>query len=294
MRTKNIFIILTLLFLALTVKVFIFPGASQWITAAIMAVTAVVLALTYISAIRPISILASGMDLLKGQDYASRLAPVGQYDADNLVAIFNEMIQRLKDERMRLQEQETFLSLLIEASPVGIIIYDFDGNVSLMNPAAEKLVHGELSEAIRTVPQGKNITLRLGDDSIFRVSRLFFMEMGFKRSFVLVESLTEEVSHAERDAYGKVIRMISHEVNNSMAGMKSLMETLAYALESDKEMCELIDSCHERCTSLSRFITSYANVVKIPAADTKPHDLNAILYPQMGAISGSHLLYMYD
>lgn len=72
--------------------------------------------------------LANGIDLLKGQDFGSRLAKVGHKDADRLVEMFNSMMQSLRNERLRKHEQNSFLSLLIEASPMGIITCDFDGN----------------------------------------------------------------------------------------------------------------------------------------------------------------------
>ena len=252
MRATIIFTLASMLSCALAAESLLFPATPQWMIAATATALILCLIFLYIAVVRPMKTIANGMDLLRGQDFSSRLSKVGQPDADRLVEMFNTMMEQLKQERLRQHEQNAFLSLLIEASPMGILIYDFDGNLTMMNPAAERIVHGELAEAIKTVKPGERVTVRLGDNSIFRVSRLWFMEMGFRRPFVLIESLTDEVRRAEKDAYGKVIRMIAHEVTNSM----------------------------------SRFITSYADVVKMPEAHLVPCDINECLRRQIPFLEG--------
>lgn len=286
MRATIIFTLASLLSCALATECLLLSATPQWMIAATATALVLCLIFLYIAVVRPMKTIANGMDLLRGQDFSSRLSKVGQPDADRLVEMFNTMMEQLKQERLRQHEQNAFLSLLIEASPMGILIYDFDGNLTMMNPAAERIVHGELAEAIKTVKPGERVTIRLGDNSIFRVSRLWFMEMGFRRPFVLIESLTDEVRRAEKDAYGKVIRMIAHEVNNTMAGVKSLLESLADIMAEESDMHELIASCHERCNSMSRFITSYADVVKMPEAHLVPCDINECLRRQIPFLEG--------
>ncbi len=140
---------------------------------------------------------------------------------------------------------------------------------------------GELAAAVATVKQGETRTIRLSDTRIYRCASLTFMESGLRRPFILIESLTDEVYRAERAAYEKVIRMIAHEVNNSMAGIKSLLETLADIMADDDAMTELIGSCHERCISMSKFITTYADVVKLPQPRLAPCNLNDTISRQM-------------
>lgn len=65
------------------------------------------------------------------------------------------------------------------------------------------MMKGELAEAVQKIKPGSTDTVRLGDNSIFKVSRLWFMEMGFRRPFILVESLTDEVYRAEKKPTAK-------------------------------------------------------------------------------------------
>lgn len=86
--------------------------------------------------IKPLDTIGNGMDLLREQDFSSRLTPVGQKEADRIVLVFNRMMEQLKDERLRLREQNHFLDLLVSVSPMGLIILTLDGHVSMINAAA--------------------------------------------------------------------------------------------------------------------------------------------------------------
>ena len=112
---------------------------------------------------------------------------------------------------------------------------------------------------------------------IYRCSRLTFIDRGFAHPFILIESLTFEVIKAEKKAYEKVIRMIAHEVNNSFAGISSTLESINEVLETmsdTDELQEVMKVCIERNMSLSKFITNFADVVKIPEPQLSLVDLN--------------------
>lgn len=297
MRNNLVFLLLAADIIALAIATLLFPATPRWLLAAMLFLAALLLGYAYISIVRPIKTLTLGMDLVNSQDFSSRLAKVGHPDADKLVGMFNRMMDSLKNERLRRHEQNSFLELLIESSPMGIVVFDFDNRMDMINPAASRLLShgqagqclgrrlcempGELAAAVATVKQGETRTIRLSDTRIYRCASLTFMESGFRRPFILIESLTDEVYRAERAAYEKVIRMIAHEVNNSMAGIKSLLETLADIMADDDATTELIGSCHERCISMSKFITTYADVVKLPQPRLAPCNLNDTISRQM-------------
>lgn len=254
----------------------------------------IVLFYFYWKVIKPLHSIASGMDLLREQDFSSRLAPVGQAEADRIVEMFNRMMNQLKNERLRLREQNHFLDLLINVSPMGVIILTFDGQISMLNTAAlrflgytsaEELMGKQLeeldtplAEEVVRLPKDTTDTIRLSDAKIYRCSRLSFVDHGFAHPFVLIESLTTEVVKAEKKAYEKVIRMIAHEVNNTTAGITSTLETVEDALETLEEetgdLREVMKVCVERCLGMSRFITNFANVVKIPEPSLEQVRLN--------------------
>ena len=98
------------------------------------------LAVFYRKIVKPMSTIGSGMELLREQDFSSRLSRVGQYEADRIVNVFNRMMEQLKNERLRMREQNHFLDLLIQASPMGVVIMTLDGEVSQLNPMAVKML----------------------------------------------------------------------------------------------------------------------------------------------------------
>ncbi len=213
----------------------------------------------YRKTIRPYDTLIGGMELVKDLDLTTRLAPSGQHETDIIVRTFNDLLNRLRSEHLRLEEQYTFLNLLIEASPMGVIQCDLDGNTTSMNPAAREMLSPSIEEAIHTLPLGETTTVRIpGGPQLFRISHLSFPDRGFQHPFFLIESLTSEIRLAEKAAYERVIRMIAHEVNNSVAGIIG-------SLTGDEA---------ERLKALSSFVSRFAEVVKIPQPQLQLCDLS--------------------
>lgn len=95
---------------------------------------------------KPLEAVENGIYLLREQDFSTRLRPTGQRDADMVVELFNSLIDTMKSERLKNMEQESFLQHLIEASPSGIAICDFNRRIVKCNPAYSRMVNDEHSE----------------------------------------------------------------------------------------------------------------------------------------------------
>ena len=297
MKLKSLFCILAfLLAVVWAVLLFIATKENGWrfyLIEGLITLTLVYLIYFYRKVIKPLNSIAGGMDLLRAQDFSSRLAPVGQREADRIVQVFNRMMDQLKEERLRLREQNHFLDLLISVSPMGVIILTLDERISMANKASlefmdegeeENLIGksmdeltGTLAEELKRLPKGATETIRLSNSRIYRCSRLSFIDRGFAHPFYLIESLTADVMKAEKKAYEKVIRMIAHEVNNSVAGITSTLDTVNGALQTmdnTEDLQEVMKVCIERSFSMSRFITNFADVVKIPEPQLEEVSLN--------------------
>ena len=297
MKLKSLFFILAfLLAVVWAVLLFIATKENGWrfyLIEGLITLSLVYLVYFYRKVIKPLNSIAGGMDLLRAQDFSSRLAPVGQREADRIVQVFNRMMDQLKEERLRLREQNHFLDLLISVSPMGVIILTLDEKISMVNKASlefmdegeeENLIgksmhelNGTLAEELKRLPKGATETIRLSNSRIYRCSRLSFIDRGFAHPFYLIESLTADVMKAEKKAYEKVIRMIAHEVNNSVAGITSTLDTVNSALQTiddTEDLREVMKVCIERSFSMSRFITNFADVVKIPEPQLEEVPLN--------------------
>ena len=297
MKLKSFFFILAFLLIAVwIILLFVATQENGWkfyLIEGIVTFSLFYLIYFYRKVVKPLNSIAGGMDLLQAQDFSSRLSPVGQREADRIVSIFNRMMNQLKEERLRLREQNHFLDLLISVSPMGVIILSLDERISMGNKAALESVDegteedimnktmddlsGSLAEELNRIPKDSTVTIRLSDSRIYRCSRLSFIDRGFAHPFYLIESLTSEVMKAEKKAYEKVIRMIAHEVNNSVAGITSTLDTIDDALQTiddTEDIREVMKVCVERSYSMSRFITNFADVVKIPEPQKEEVHLN--------------------
>lgn len=300
MRLKGFFFILVLLLLVIA-GFFIYlvgklPPLYFYIAEGMVALTLLYLIIFYRKIVKPLNTIGSGMELLREQDFSSRLSLVGQHEADRVVNVFNRMMEQLKNERLRLREQNHFLDLLINASPMGVVIMTLDNEVSQLNPMALKMMGTRYEEALgkklpdidsplaaglAAITKGETETVRLNDSNIYKCTHSSFIDRGFHHSFFLIESLTDEVMKAEKKAYEKVIRMIAHEVNNTTAGITSTLDTVEQALSETGDMediCDVMRVCTERCFSMSRFITRFADVVKIPEPHRTLTNLNDLAF----------------
>ena len=297
MKLKSFFFILAFLLIAVwIILLFVATQENGWkfyLIEGIVTFSLFYLIYFYRKVVKPLNSIAGGMDLLQAQDFSSRLSPVGQREADRIVSIFNRMMNQLKEERLRLREQNHFLDLLISVSPMGVIILTLDERISMANKAALEFLDegteedimnktmdelsGSLAEELNRIPKDTTVTIRLSDSRIYRCSRLSFIDRGFAHPFYLIESLTSEVMKAEKKAYEKVIRMIAHEVNNSVAGITSTLDTIDDALQTiddTEDIREVMKVCVERSYSMSQFITNFADVVKIPEPQKEEVHLN--------------------
>jgi PAS domain S-box-containing protein len=244
-----------------------------------------------------LDVLRSGAQLLNDSDFQSRFHETGQTELDALVRVYNRMADHLREERTQLQEQHYLLARILAVSPSGIAILDFDGRIDFVNAAAERLL-GLTAEALRgralaevdaplarelaALAPGEARVVALWGGRRVKCHRGSFVDRGFPRSFLLVEELTEELRQYEKAAYEKLIRMLSHEVNNSVGAVGSLLHScLNYAPrlppEERRDFETALRVVIDRSGRLGDFMRSFAEVVRIPAPRRQPCDLRELL-----------------
>ena len=252
----------------------------------------------------PAHLLATGAELLAERDFGTRFRPVGDPEMDRLVEVYNAMADRLREERLKLEEQHFFLEKVLAASPAGIVTLDYDGRVSEANPSALALLQlgsgqavgrpaGELpsplAAALAALPVGESRLLPLAGRRRLKCSRAAFFDRGFPRTFFVIEELTEELRASERAAYEKLIRLISHEVNNSTGAVVSLLDSCrAYAgalpPAEREEFVGALGVSGQRLERLAAFIRGFAEVVHLPPPDLRPADVEGLLWDVVGLL----------
>jgi len=238
----------------------------------------------------PLQLIRSGAFYLREGEFTTRFTPTGQKDMDQLVDVYNQMVDTLREERIRNEEQEQLLHKVLAESPGGVITLDVDGNVATVNPAAEALLSmtadtmvgrplaalgtpftRQLAELPRDVP--RLLTLR-GRRRV-RCQVAVFMDRGFPRRFLLLDELTNELHRSEKDAYEKLIRVMSHEVNNTSGAVQSLLQScLVYRRQlanGDREdFARALEVAINRTANLDAFMRGFAEVVRLPRPRLQP------------------------
>jgi two-component system, NtrC family, nitrogen regulation sensor histidine kinase NtrY len=245
----------------------------------------------------PLDLIRTGAELINERDFTCKFLETGQAEMDQLVIIYNRMIDALREERLKAAEQHYFLQEVVTASPSGIVILDFDGRVSHLNPTAERLLQQRVEEAAGKqlnelgAPFGRHLAeLPIGQSSVIsfhgnrrvKCQRSQFFDRGFGRHFLLLEELTEELRQSEKRAYEKLIRMMSHEVNNSVAAVASLLESCqnyaAHIGETDRDdFATALTVARDRAQHLNGFMRRFADVVRLPSPELRPCDLRRLL-----------------
>ena len=235
--------------------------------------------------------------MLREGEFTTRFLEVGHPDVDTMIRVYNRMVDDLREERVRLQEQQYFLGQLLAASPGGVIVLDHDGRVSAVNPAAARLLQAPagsiegrfladqrspLAEALDRTAPGESCAVTLSNGGRVRGQCATFVERGHPRRFYLVEELTEELRQTEKSAYEKLIRMMSHEVNNTVGATRSLLHSsLAFGAglpaPGGAELQEALGIAGNRLERLNTFMRGFADVVRMPQPVKRPTDLLRLL-----------------
>ncbi len=290
MNTRTIYYLLSLAVISMV-------GVTVWITVkfdlgmyviaveAIALVIFVLLAVLYAKSIRPMRTVIQGLDLLKSQDFNSKLLKVNNSEADVIVNLFNKMFDQLKKETLVAREVNQRLDIFVNSSLMGMILMDTDEQIALINPSAKVLlgysersneplgctidqIDNSMARELAKMANNSVKVIYRNDGNIYKCTKSHFVASGYNYLFYIMESMTEELMQTERDTYEKVIRMISHEVNNSMAGISSAIDAVIGSLGEvegvDQDVEHVLTVSSDRCIKLSRFISRFADVVKIP------------------------------
>jgi len=246
----------------------------------------------YRELIQPMRLMLRGIDAIRDQDFNVKFTHTGRPEVDQLIGVYNQMIDHLRQERVAQQEQHYFLDKLIKTSPTGILILDYDGHIVNANPRLLELckmdardiarkplheVHHPFFSTLARMDAGESKVLTPDGLHTYKIRKAQFIDRGFPCTFAQIEELTLEILQAEKRSYGKVIRMMAHEVNNSIGAVNAILDTALQLQEGDTELKEALAVAIERNEHLSRFMRNFADVIRLPAPRKENIDLNELL-----------------
>lgn len=243
--------------------------------------------------IKPIQLMQSGVDAIADADFSIKYNLTGSTEINNLINTYNQMIDQLREERTLMTGQSYFIQNLIEVTPIGIIIMDYDGLISNINPSAKKILSinnwkekrlsdfpSELISKIITLKTDQARMIELNGLDKYKVQVNEVVHQGFKRKFILIDDLSTEMLTTQKDAFGKIIRMMAHEVNNSIGAVNSILDTVVefgFSDQPDPSLKESLAIAKERNIGLSKFMANYASILRLPPPQMHKLNLTKLL-----------------
>lgn len=281
LRTKYILFVSILHLLALVLTYFIFREYKIFFIASevVILFSLFIAWRLYKQLIQPLKTLLQGVEAMQDKDFSVKFRKTGKYEMDQLITVYNGMMDQLRQERTLQEQQHFFLEKLIQTSPTGIIILDYDDQVLQVNPRAEQLMEKHrFLEHVRALRSGETKIISFTGISSFKLQKSHFIDRGFPRHFVMIEELTAEILRAEKKVYEKVIRMMAHEVNNTIGPVNSIItSTLKASSSLDQQHTAALQVAIDRNHHLNSFMRNFADLVKLPEPVKKPTDLHKVI-----------------
>jgi len=233
---------------------------------------------------RTLSALADGIVSLKDNDFSVSVAQRQDDELGDLVRAYNGLGATLRDERQDLLQRELLLDTVIQSTPLALLLTDEAGHVMYSNLAARQLFSGgkkpeglTLATLLGAVPATVREAFMAGRDTLFSVDvgpepEIFHLTCrGFRlntrpHQLYLLKQLTRELSAQEVATWKKVIRVIAHELNNSLAPISSLAHSgrqLARSADTS-QLDRVFSTIEDRAAHLKTFIDGYARFAKMP------------------------------
>jgi len=299
LRTKYLLFVIILHLIALVLSYLIFDDNKLlFICSEVFIIISIIISWNlYQQLIQPLKTLSEGVDAIRDRDFNVKFLSTGKKEVDQLIDVYNQMIDQLRTERTLQEQQHFFLEKLIYTSPTGIIILDYDGNIHQINPKAAQILSVDekslINQSVNELPRnfvrhmenlrpGDTKTIKLNGANTYKLQRSYFIDRGFSRDFIMIEELTAEILAAEKNVYGKVIRMMAHEVNNTIGPVNSILQT---ALNMDvlwlghhsDPLKDALQVALDRNQNLNIFMRNFADLVRLPEANKKHIDLNRVV-----------------
>lgn len=285
-----------------TIPLFLLEALSlniQIIIAISMVIFCVLLARFLLRDIREgLSALELGLLNLKDGEYSTTLAYQNDDELGNLCALYNSTALQLRKEKHWLYQRELLLDKVTQSSPEVLFLVNDQHQVIFSNIAARRFfkcpkgVDGNaLPSLLRTAPKGAELAIESRKEGLFSIvadadeAQTWHMSTGQfslnnqSHTLFILKQMTRELSRQEVAVWKKVIRVISHELNNSLGPISSMLHSgkiLSENLEEDR-LARVFSTIDERIKHLSDFVQGYGKFAKLPEPKIQANDWGQLL-----------------
>ena len=261
----------------------------QWTGTLIVAVVlAVGLSVLYDHVIRPLQTASNLLAAMREGDFSLRARSNDPDDDLGLLYVeANGLADMLRMQRLDALEAGTLLRAVMAGIDAAVLAFDGDGRLLLINRGGEQLLNqaperavgrhaGELGLAECLEGETPRVLERPGQ-SRWELRRTTFRQDGRPHQLVLLTDVSRTLQAEEREAWQRLIRVLSHEINNSLTPIRSFAGSLRAMLqqgprtpEEDEDLRRGLDIIGQRADSLGRFIAAYARLARLPVPVPQP------------------------
>ena len=242
---------------------------------------------------------------LRDRDFSVSVTPTGPDEIGDLTAEYNSLGDSLRRERLDLYQRELLLDTVVQTTPLALVLTNANDAIVFGNIAARQLFRSgrkieglkfgtllaDAPQPLRDAVEGGADTLFTVDEGadaeIFHVSHRPFTLNNQPHRLLLFKQLTREMAAQEVAIWKKVIRVIAHELNNSLAPITSLAhsgQALAGGPDADR-LARVFSTIEERASHLATFIDGYARFAKLPRPRPAPVAWSSLLAGLKGSLS---------
>ncbi len=259
-------------------------STSLWLTllGVVLFVSLIVFGLLVEHVVRPLQTLTNVVSALREDDYAFRARGSSTGDVLGELAIeINALADMLQDQRAGALEASALLRRVVGSIDAPVLAFDPAGVLRLMNPAAESVLALSPDESVGQPAAQIGLTRLLeepdegivelehdGRSTRWMVHRSTFRQRGVPHALLLLTDVSAALREEERQAWRRLIRVLGHEINNSLAPIKSIAGTLRTQLISgvatDEDLDRGLHIIESRAESLYRFVQAYRQLAQLP------------------------------
>lgn len=242
--------------------------------------------------------VADGIRSFRDRDFSVRLAYRRNDELGDLVELYNTVGELLQEERRSLTQQELLLKTALDRSPAATLLVNALGRVIYSNREARALLTGggklegmsfneirtgcppEMAEILDSENDGLFTVTQDDQNETYHLSQRVFSINRRRHRLILLRRMTGELGRQEAEVWKKVIRVISHELNNSLAPISSLVHSARLIAEDPRHAersAEVFDTLRERLDDLKGFIDGYASFARLPRPRKEETDWEAFL-----------------
>jgi two-component system, NtrC family, nitrogen regulation sensor histidine kinase NtrY len=246
----------------------------------------------------PLRTLANLLEAMREGDYSIRARVDNTGEAlGEVMQQVNAMAATLRAQRLGALEATALLRKVMEEIDVAAFAFDPQQTLRLVNRAGERLLAQPaerllardatslgLAEYLVGEPERTIQRSFPGGTGRWGIRRSQFREGGLPHQLLVVTDLTRPLRDEELQAWQRLVRVIGHELNNSLTPIKSIAQSLELLLTANpqpedwqEDMSKGLNVIATRSESLSRFMSSYARLAKLPPPKFAPVEINALL-----------------